>query len=292
MTEFISGVVNLACTYMLLGVGYVIVYRASRILNFAHGGLVLLGAYLGFTFGMQVFGGNIFLTISIALILNSIIGVIIYRWCIQPVLGRPVFVTIILTIGIFMLIEGVVTVLWGSSLRSMQVALGVFSQNYPLPGGFIFATYDLAIVFSCIIFIGGLALFYRFSRLGMQMRGASENTLLAAQRGINIYFVTALAWGIAALGAALAGNFRTAGTILSPGLNLIGLKAFVVPLLGGMDSLLGIIPGGFIVALAEILAGRYVDPILAEVVPMIIMLLALIIRPWGLFGRIEEIQRL
>ena len=109
MAEITSIVISVACTYMLMGVGYVIVYRASRILNFAHGGLMLCGAYLAFTLGLNAFPGNPYLAILIGLLLSFAIGILAYRFLIQPMLGRPAFISIILTIGIFMLIEGIVS---------------------------------------------------------------------------------------------------------------------------------------------------------------------------------------
>ena len=289
--EFASIVISLAATYMLIGAGYVVVYRASRVLNFAHGGLLMLGAYFALTLAVNLLPGRPIVVIIISIVLSFGLGLAVYRLLVQPMVGQPVFVPIIVTIALYMFFEGLTILIWGASYRHILPPLGMQNRPLDLPLGLVFATFDAIMIVSCIAFLGGLFLFYRFTRVGVQMRGASENVLLAAQRGINVYFLFAVAWGIAGAGAGLAGTIYAANTNLHPGMGFVGIKAFPAAMVGGLDSLLGLIPGAFIIALSEAVVLRYINPLLANVMPMIILLLVLIIRPWGLFGTVEEIER-
>jgi len=123
------------------------------------------------------------------------------------------------------------------------------------------------------------------------MRATAENTLLASQRGINIYFVTSIAWGIGIFATSVAAILLGGNYSVSLHMGPVALKAFAVALVGGLDSIKGAIPAAFIVAMAELVASNYVNPRLANAIPYVIMIIVLLIRPWGLFGTKEEIER-
>ena len=137
----------------------------------------------------------------------------------------------------------------------------------------------------------GLFLFLRLSPLGIQMRAAGERALLASQRGIDFHRLFALAWALAALSGALAGILYSSNVRLEPSLDVLGLKAFAVALVGGLDSLGGVIPAAILVALIEVLTVRYGNPLLSDVSPFLCLLAMLLIRPWGLFGTKAELER-
>src|SRR5262249_20474416 len=137
----------------------------------------------------------------------------------------------------------------------------------------------------------GLFVFLRLSPLGIQMRAAGEKALLAAQRGINFQLLFALSWALAGFAGALAGILYANNVRLDPSLGVLGLKAFAVALVGGLDSLGGVIPGALLVAAVEVLSVRYGDPLLADVSPFLCLLAMLLVRPWGLFGTKEELER-
>jgi len=254
----------------------------------------MLGGYFLFTLAsiVEVEGiGQLLTVLLLAFILSFAIGALLYYIMMRPMVGQPVYAAVIVTIGLSILLRGLATFIWTSDFRYLTEVLRVGNSPHSLPWGAVLSTFDLLTLLAAAVFLGGLGLFFRFSRLGVQMRAASENPLLAAQRGLDIYMLFALSWSIATLGASFAGILYGANVHLDPEIGFIGLKAFPVAMVGGMDSLLGVIPGGIIVALAEVAAIRYWDPLLGGVVPMVILLLALIIRPWGLFGRKEEIER-
>ena len=141
------------------------------------------------------------------------------------------------------------------------------------------------------IVYGSLFVFLRFGRWGVRMRAAGQNPLLAAQRGINLHAIYALAWGLSTLTGSLAGMLMALDSGLDATMIIIGLKAFPAALVGGLDSLLGALVGALIVATAEVLLIHYVDPLLADVVPFLVLIAMLFVRPWGLFGTREELDR-
>jgi len=134
-------------------------------------------------------------------------------------------------------------------------------------------------------------LFLQFGRWGVRMRAAGQNPLLAAQRGINLHAIYALAWGLSTLTGSVAGMLIALDSGLTSSMAVIGLKAFPAALVGGLDSLLGALFGAAIVSAAEVLSIQYIDPLLSDVVPFLVLLAALVVRPWGLFGTREELDR-
>lgn len=292
MLQFTAGILVLACTYMLIASGYVVVYRASRVLNFAQGSLFLLTGFIAFTIGGTIFGSQPVLVFLSAAVIGFLVGIVIYWGIIKRILGENVFVTVMVSVGIWVLLEGVVLFVWGPSPKALLSPMNMVNTSYALPFGIKLALFDLLAIGAAVFCVAGLLLFDKFSRLGKQMRASCENTLLASQRGINVNFISALTWGIAGLLAAIAGSIYGANASLSIVMILVGVKAFPVAMVGGMTSVIGLVPGGLIVALIEALCLRYGDPLLGNVAPMVILLLVLIFRPWGLFGRVEEIERI
>ena len=150
---------------------------------------------------------------------------------------------------------------------------------------------DVASVLLTIAFFIALYLFFTFTRLGVQFRGTAENPLLASQRGVNVNFVLSLAWVIAILAATLSGVLYGGRAFLSSESVTIGLAGLTAALVGGLDSLRGAVVGAFIVALAQYLTVRLIDPVLSEALPFLILLVVMSIRPWGLFGTVARGDR-
>ena len=148
----------------------------------------------------------------------------------------------------------------------------------------------LLIVATAVVY-AALFVFLRFGRWGVRMRAAGQSPLLAAQRGINLHAVYALAWSLSTLTGSVAGMLIALDSGLTGTMVVIGLKAFPAALVGGLDSLLGALVGALIVASAEVLLIHYVDPLLSDVVPFLVLIAMLIVRPWGLFGTREELDR-
>ena len=158
-------------------------------------------------------------------------------------------------------------------------------------GGARISFWSTTLVLLTVAVYGALFAFLRFSRWGMRMRATGQNPLLAAQRGINLHTIYALAWSLSTLTGALAGILIALDSGITTAMPVIGLKAFPAALVGGLDSLIGALVGAFIVAASEVLLIYYVDPLLSDVVPFLVLIAMLVIRPWGLFGTREELDR-
>ncbi len=285
--QFLISVVVLSCVYAILASGFVVIYTSSRILNFSYADVVMLIGYFSVTL-LQLIGGPPIISLAVVLILSFIFGLAIYALLIKPMAGQPIFSTIILTVALGIILQALTILVWKGELES--ISLG-WRQYYSLFAGGRVASTEIIIVLTTIFFFVGLSSFYRFSRIGHQMRATAENTLLAAQRGINIYFVTALAWAIGMFATGIASILLGGNYSVSLYMGHVAIKAFSVALVGGLDSIKGIIPAAFIVAGTELAAINYINPRLADTMPFIIMLMVLLIRPWGLWGTEEEIER-
>jgi branched-chain amino acid transport system permease protein len=285
--QFLTSVIVVSCVYAILASGFVVIYRSSRILNFSYADVVMLIGYFSVTM-LELIGGPPVISLAIVLIVSFLFGLVIYALLIRPMAGQPIFSTIILTVALGIILQAFTILVWRGELES--ISLG-WRQYYSLFKGIRLASTEIVIIITTILFFIALSGFYRFSRIGHQMRATAENTLLAAQRGINIYFVTALAWAIGIFATGIASILLGSNYAVSLYMGHVAIKAFSVALVGGLDSIKGIIPAAFIVALTELAASNYINPRLADTMPFIIMLTVLLIRPWGLWGTEEEIER-
>ena len=205
--------------------------------------------------------------------------------------GHPIFAAVLVTVTLGILLRAAIVLVYTDRIRHPLPLLGLTNPPRRLPGGAVVSTFDLLTVAVAAALFLGLFAFLRLSPLGIQMRAAGEKALLAAQRGINFQLLFALSWALAGFAGALAGILYSSNVRLDPSLGVLGLKAFAVALVGGLDSLGGVIPGALIVAAIEVLSVRYADPLLADVSPFLCLLAMLLVRPWGLFGTKEELER-
>lgn len=290
MLQALATVVVVASLYALLGAGYVLVYRASRVLNLAQGDLLTLGGYFLFAVASAVPGVPA-LSVPLAAALSALAGVLIYLLLMRPMAGHPVFAAVLVTVTLGILLRAAIVFLFTDRTRHTLALLALSNPPVRLPGGAVVSTFDLVMVASAVLLFAGLFLFLRLSPLGIQMRAAGERPLLASQRGINFHAVFALSWALAAFAGGLAGMIYASNVRLEPSLDILGLRAFAVALVGGLDSLAGVIPAALLVATVEVMSVRYGNPLLSDVSPFLCLLAMLLIRPWGLFGTREELER-
>jgi branched-chain amino acid transport system permease protein len=288
--QLIVNITVLAAIYALLACGYVLIYRVSRVMNMAHGELTMLGAYLLYTTA-SLFVGHPASAIAIAVVLSLTVGILVYVMLMRKMTGEMVLAAILTTIALGILLRGVIVLIWSAAQQRPLEALGFSNRSLEVFGGARISTCAALIVVMTVVVYGSLFVFLRFGRWGVRMRAAGQNPLLAAQRGVNLHAIYALAWGLSTLTGSIAGMLIALDSGLDQSMVVIGLKAFAPALVGGLDSLLGALIGAVIVAGAEVLAIHYVDPLLSDVVPFLVLLAALIVRPWGLFGTREELDR-
>jgi len=288
--QLVVNVIVLGSIYALIACGYVLIYRVSRVLNLAHGELMMLGAYLVLVTA-SLFSGHPAMALAAAIFLSLLTGALVYVFLMRRMTGEMALAAILTTVALGILIRGLVVLVWSAQQQYPAQALGLPNPSLVLLGGARISLWSAVLVLTTIAVYGALFFFLRFGRWGMRMRAAGQNPLLAAQRGINLHGVYALAWSLSTLTGALAGILMALDSGLTTSMPIIGLKAFPAALVGGLDSLAGALVGGLIVAAAEVLLIYYVDPLLSDVVPFLVLIAMLIVRPWGLFGTREELDR-
>jgi branched-chain amino acid transport system permease protein len=279
----------LAAIYALISCGYVLIYRVSRVLSLAHGELMMLGAY-GLAATASLFSASPPIAIAASLVLALVAGIAVYAALMRRMTGESVLAAVLATIALGILLRGAMVLVFGTQTQYPLQSFGWVNASIALGSARISAA-GLALIAVTATVYGGLFLFLRATRWGIRMRAAGQNPLLAAQRGIRLHAVYALAWGLATLTGGIAGMLIACDAGIESTLVTIGLKAFPAALVGGLDSLAGALVGSLIVAAAEVLLIHFVDPLLSDVVPFFVLLAMLAVRPWGLFGTREELDR-
>jgi branched-chain amino acid transport system permease protein len=276
--------------YALVAVGFVLIYKATSVINFAQGDLVMFAAY-----GAAVMLGlgwlPLWVVIPVLLVGMIALGFVLERGVLRPLIGQPVISVIMVTIGLTFVLQGVAAILWKAGTRSLP--LPVRSDPFILGEVFV-SPINVVAAATAILCLAAFGLFFTQSRLGIAMRAVADDQQAAMTAGINVRRVFALSWAIAGLAAAAGGiiwgNMLGVDTFLA----LVGLKVFPVVILGGLDSIAGAIVGGLIVGAVESVAAGYLDPYVGggtkDFVPYLLMILVLFVRPHGFFGR-EIIER-
>lgn len=287
--SLVSGIV-VGSIYALVALGFVLIYKSTAVINFAQGELLLFGAFLCLTL-VTALKIPFWIAFFATLIAAAILGLLLERLFLRPMIGEPVISIIMLTIGLASVLKSVIHIIWGSETK---VYPEVFPAE-PIMLGSVSVSqvyiYSVAFAIICLILFN---LFFRFSSAGIAMRAVANDQQAAQSMGISIKRIFGIAWAIAAvvasIGGILIGNINGVNSSLSA----YGLKVFPAVILGGLDSIPGAILGGLIIGILEALSGIYLDPILEggtkEVVPFIVLVVVLMIKPYGLFGT-EEIEK-
>jgi len=271
--------------YGLSALGFVMIFKSSSVLNFAHGELLAIGAFvfLVLTTWAEL---PILLAFLITLFTSFVLGFVVERIFLRPLIGESLIFVIMLTVGLASMFKGLLLFIFGGNL-----------QTYP-----DFLPNDLAIIIGSIyiapvyvassimgaIFLTLFGLFFKYSSQGIYMRSVADNQTAALSLGVHVKKVFALSWAIAALVAGMSGVvLGIINGINVHEISAIGLKVFPVVILGGLDSIGGAIIGGIIIGLLETFTCGYISPSLRDVVPYIVLVFILLIKPYGLFGLVE-----
>jgi branched-chain amino acid transport system permease protein len=287
--QLLVNIAVLASIYALICCGYVLIYRVSRVLSLAHGELMMLAAY-GLYATASLFSGHPLLAVAAAAGLALAVGAAVYAALMWRMTGESVLAAVLATIALGILLRGLMVLVFGTQTQYPLRDLGWTNASFAL-GSARISGVGAALVLGTALAYGGLFAFLRGTRWGLRMRAAGQNPLLAAQRGVRLHAIYALAWALATFTGGMAGMLIACDAGLEGTLVTIGLKAFPAALVGGLDSLLGALVGSLVVAGAEVLLIHYVDPLLSDVVPFLVLLAMLVLRPWGLFGSKEELDR-
>lgn len=252
---------------------------------------MVFGAFL-FYQALVTTGGNVPIAIIVAIAGSALLGALVYIAVLRPLTGYPVAVGVLATIALGISLRSIMTLIWSGQTRYPAEYLGPVGRPIQLFGGVAISGIDVVIILVAGLALVGIPIALQRARTGVEMRGVAENALLAAQRGINIHAINALSWAGAAVMAAVAGVFFSLKVRLGTDLWFVGLAGFAPALIGGMDSLRGVAIGAVIVAVAEVLAARFIAPQVALAAPFLVLLVALWFRPWGIYGSREELERI
>lgn len=275
----------LGCVYALVALGFTVIYRASEVINFAQGSMLLVGAYLISVFAT---GTNLPFWVSVifALVLLIAGGMLFQVAVLRRVLGQPVFVVVMITIGLNITINAAVSAIFGGNPRLLGDPWG---SSHTSLGSVNFNWADIWTVIATAVILALFFLFDRFSRYGLAMRATALDQEAALAVGVPVRRVHALAWGIAGALATVGGLFlATFPSSPNPTLGDVALRAFPAIILGGLDSPPGAVVGGIVIGIVEVLSSGYAPASLgnnfSDIAPYLLMLVVLLVRPYGLFG--------
>ncbi|MGB3411767.1 MAG: branched-chain amino acid ABC transporter permease [Microthrixaceae bacterium] len=283
MTEFLNAVVNgigLGSVYGLVAVGLVLLFKSTGLLNFAHGMLMTTGALMA---AAMVSGGRSFwAAAAIAIAVTALLGGLIHLTVIRPLATRGLFAGVMVTIGLSEVMHGVLSIHYGPGQRLLPPPIKV--SQVEIFGGARISTTLLLCLAVVLTAVGLLGLLFRYTLLGVQLRGASQSPQLAAGFGANLALIFTIAWVISAGLGATAGILLGTLSVIELTLGDFALRAFTALIVGGADSIPGALVGGIVVGLVELLSGTYLGSEYRLVATMGLLLAFLVIRPTGLFG--------
>jgi branched-chain amino acid transport system permease protein len=285
MTEFlqllIAGLAT-GCVYGLVALGFVLIYKAAEVVNFAQGDMLMLGAFFALWFSTGL-GLGFWLGLLCAVLLTAAVGWAIDAAIVRRVIGQPQFATVMLTIGIGMVLRTAVTMGFGPDTRTMA---SPFSGGMASLGGVPVSTTYLSIIGGTVVLCALLYLFFTSTRAGVAMQAASQNQLAAYVMGMPVKRLLSAVWALAAAVSTVAGVLIAPVSLIDPNMGNIALRALAAAVLGGFGSIPGALVGGAIVGIVELLAAAFVEETLRDVVPHVILLAVLVLRPQGLFGAV------
>ena len=282
----------LGMVYALVAIGFVIILKCSNAFNIAQGHFVMIGGYLGYTF-LVTFGLPIWATLVMAVVAAIIMGLLIERLTLRPLVGQPELAIIMMTIALASVLEGLATLIWGGEYKTYHGVLPTLALKL---AEISIPSESLIGLIVSIAAVAILLCFFRYTKIGLAMRATAEDLQVVRSVGVRATTVYAVSWIIACVVGVIGGILLGGVSGVMIPLAEIGLKAFAVVLLGGVNSIGGAIVAGIILGVLENVAAGYLDPLLprgglANVFPFIVMIIVLIFRPHGLFGlvRIERI---
>lgn len=274
------------CLYGLIGMSFAVVYKATRVVNFALGEMMMLVAYTAFAIQSR-YALDVWTLLAVTLVVSAIVGAAAEILVIRPLQGEPLFTIVMSTIGLAILIRSVVAVAWGvlpqpvglPETQDLHVLLGVGLTNAQL--------FLISLFVACC---AAMTVFFRYTRMGLFMRATASSERTALLIGIDVRQIQSLAWIFSTLIAGLAGVTTATIYNLGPDLYANGFRGFPATILGGLDSVLGSAIGGIIIGVVENITGRFLGSTSKDVVGLAIIVLILMVRPYGLFGE-RKVER-
>ncbi len=285
-----SNGVLIGLMYSLIALGFVLVYKATDAINFAQGEFVMIAGFV-VAVALGSYGAPLWFAVVAGLAIMIGFGFGLERVMLRPLIGRPVVAVIMATIGLAAVLRGVGPLFWGAETKPLPLPI----RDEPIVWGpFFIPPIQLVGAVTSLCFLGAFGWFFLRSRKGIAMRAVADSQQVAMAMGINVERYFALAWAMTGIVSALGGIIWGSLLGVDVHLSLVGFKVFPVVILGGLDSIPGAIVGGLIVGIVENVAAGYIDPWVGggtkDFAPYVLMIVALMLRPYGIFGK-EIIER-
>jgi branched-chain amino acid transport system permease protein len=275
--------------YALIALGFVLIFKATDILNFAHGEVMMIGGFICYVL-MTSFSVHFLWAALITILFCFLFGLVTERVVLRPMIGEPIFSVVMITIGLSIFLRSLSGIIFG---HHNKVFPSPFSETPINFKGLVLSHTHLWIMVISGILVMLFFVFFKYSRTGLSMRGVANDQDTAMMMGISVKRVFGLTWGLASAIAAVAGIFLANVMVLNIGLSLVAIKVFPAVILGGLESVPGAIIGGLTIGVLETIVGGYLDEVLPgskDLTAFVVLFLVLMIRPYGLFGK-EEIER-
>jgi len=270
------------CIYGLVALGFVLIYKATELVNFAQGDFMMLGAFTCYMFVVW-YGFGYWTALTLALAIVALFGAALDWLVLRRVIGQPQFAVVMLTIGLGAMFRSFASITWGSEIYTLPTP---FSAHVTRIAGVTLSHEYLSIIVGTVLLCAALYVFFTYTKVGVAMQAASQNQLAAYYMGIPVKRVFSLIWAISAAVATIAGVLLAPVSLIDINLGFIGLKAFAAAVLGGFGSIPGALTGGLVIGLIELFSGAYLPPGFKDVAAYVVLLMVLAIRPQGMFGAV------
>ncbi|HEY6003057.1 MAG TPA: branched-chain amino acid ABC transporter permease [Anaeromyxobacter sp.] len=283
--QLVSGVA-VGAVYGLVAMGFALTYKATGVVNFAQGEIAMLVAYVAWSMA-EAHPESPWLAVAGALAAAIVFGLVVERFIMRPMLGEPIFSTVMVTIALAVILRSATLLLWDAYPHGLELGVG---RGLIVIGQTGMRTAQLGVIAALLVAMASVWAFFRFSRIGKAMRAVAADERAAQLMGISAGRVHAVAWVASSTISGMAGVFFALLYDVSPTLFQVGIKGFPATILGGLDSVLGSGFGGIVIGVVENLAAGYAKPSVKAVAGLVIIIAVLLIRPFGLFGK-REIER-
>ena len=281
--QIISGLA-LGCVYGLIALGFVLIFKATEVINFAQGEMMMIGAFVAYTL-ITMLHVPFVLAFLLTLIICGCLGIILERVLIRPLIKESVVSIIMVTIGLSITLRAFAGMIWSYDTLDFP---HLFSEEAVRIGGVVMAPVDIWVIFVTVGLVLLLYAFFRFTTVGISLQASAQNPLASLLMGISVKRVYAMTWAISGMVGAVAGIIVAPISFLNCNMGYLGLKAFPAAVIGGFNSIPGAIVGGVIIGISENMAGIYLPLWFKDIFAYVIMLLVLMIRPEGIFGTHEQ----
>ncbi|HYZ24514.1 MAG TPA: branched-chain amino acid ABC transporter permease [Rhodopila sp.] len=268
------------CIYGLIALGFVLIYKATELVNFAQGDIMMLGGFAAFSM-IALFGLPYWLGALLAIVITAAFGYLLDAFIIRRVIGQPQFAVVMLTLGLGFIFRAGAGITWGYDSVAFNTP---FTNRTVNIGGLVLCADNLSVIVGTVLLCVVLYLFFSKTRLGVAMQAASQNQLAAYYMGIPVRRIFSLIWAISAGVAALAGILLSPVSMIDVNMGSLGIKAFAAAVIGGFGSIPGCLVGGVLVGIVEQFAGYKLPAGFQEVTANVVLLLMLLVRPQGLFA--------